>query len=158
MAVRVNVPDKQLKEMIEFFTQKISPSFNDVLDFSIDSTTFDVGVITFDLRDELLGNPIYRTLHGGVISSILDIAGGHTVYLQVFREVREKPFEKQVERLSKIGTIDLRVDYIRPGKGKHFTAKGSILRLGNKIAVTRMELHNEADVLIAVGTGTYTVG
>lgn len=158
MPVRVNVPDKQLKEMIEFFTQKISPSFNDVLDFSIDSTTFDVGVITFDLRDELLGNPIYRTLHGGVISSILDIAGGHTVYLQVFREVREKPFEKQVERLSRIGTIDLRVDYIRPGKGEHFTATGSILRLGNKIAVTRMELHNESDVLIAVGTGTYTVG
>ena len=158
MPVRVNVPDKQLKEMIEFFVQKISHSFNDVLDFSIDSTTFDVGVITFDLRDELLGNPIYRTLHGGVISSILDIAGGHTVYLQVFKEVREKPFEKQVERLSKIGTIDLRVDYIRPGKGEHFTATGSILRLGNKIAVTRMELHNEADVLIAVGTGTYTVG
>jgi uncharacterized protein (TIGR00369 family) len=158
MPVRVNVADKQLKEMIEFFVQKISHSFNDVLDFSIDSTTFDVGVITFDLRDELLGNPIYRTLHGGVISSILDIAGGHTVYLQVFKEVREKPFEKQVERLSKIGTIDLRVDYIRPGKGEHFTATGSILRLGNKIAVTRMELHNEADVLIAVGTGTYTVG
>jgi uncharacterized protein (TIGR00369 family) len=158
MPVRVNVPDKQLKDMIEFFTQKIRPSFNDVLDFSIDSTTFDIGVINFDLRDELLGNPIYRTLHGGVISSVLDIAGGHTVYLQVYKEVREKPFEKQVERLSKIGTIDLRVDYIRPGKGEHFTAKGSILRLGNKIAVTRMELHNEADVLIAVGTGTYTVG
>ncbi len=158
MPVRVNVPDKQLKEMIEFFVQKISHSFNDVLDFSIDSTTFDVGVITFDLRDELLGNPIYRTLHGGVISSILDIAGGHTVYLQVFKEVREKPFDKQIERLSKIGTIDLRVDYIRPGKGEHFTATGSILRLGNKIAVTRMEMHNEADVLIAVGTGTYTVG
>ena len=158
MPVKVNVPDKQLKEMIEFFVQKISHSFNDVLDFSIDSTTFDIGVITFDLRDELLGNPIYRTLHGGVISSILDIAGGHTVYLQVFKEVQEKPFDKQIERLSKIGTIDLRVDYIRPGKGEHFTAKGSILRLGNKIAVTRMELHNEMDVLIAVGTGTYTVG
>jgi acyl-coenzyme A thioesterase PaaI-like protein len=70
MPVRVNVPDKQLKDMIEFFTQKISPSFNDVLDFSIDSTTFDIGVINFDLRDELLGNPIYRTLHGGVISSV----------------------------------------------------------------------------------------
>lgn len=158
MPVRVNVPDKQLKEMIEFFVRKVSPSFNDILDFSLDSTTFDVGVINFDLRDELLGNPIYRTLHGGVISSVLDIAGGHTVYLQVFREVREKPFEKQVERLSKIGTVDMRVDYIRPGKGEHFIATGSILRLGNKIAVTRMELHNEADVLIAVGTGTYTVG
>jgi acyl-coenzyme A thioesterase PaaI-like protein len=83
--VRVNVPDKQLKDMLEFFVQKVSHSFNGVLDFNFEFTTFDVGVITFDLRDELLGNPIYRTLHGGVITSILDIVGGHTVFMQVFR-------------------------------------------------------------------------
>lgn len=138
--------------------QNVSHSFNNVLNFSVEFRTSDIGCIAFDLRDELIGNPFYPTLAGGVISSVLDIAGGHTVLLQVFNQVREKPFEKQVERLSKIGTIDLRVDYIRPGKGEHFTATSSILRLGNKIAVTRMELHNEADVLIAVGTGTYTVG
>jgi len=158
MPVRVNVKDKDLKTMIEYFVQKVSPSFNDILDFSLDSPTFDEGVVTFELRDELIGNPIYRTLHGGVISSILDIAGGHTVYIQVFKEVREKPFEKQIERLSKIGTIDLRVDYLRPGRGKHFTAKGYILRMGKKVAVSHTELRNEEDTLIAVGTGTYTVG
>ena len=158
MPVRVNVKDKELKAMIEYFVQKVSPSFNDILDFSLDSPTFDEGVVTFELRDELIGNPIYRTLHGGVISSILDIAGGHTVYIQVFKEVREKPFEKQIERLSKIGTIDLRVDYLRPGRGKHFTAKGYILRMGKKVAVSHTELRNEEDTLIAVGTGTYTVG
>ena len=158
MVVRVNVKDKDLKAMIDYFVQKVSPSFNDILDFSLDSPTFEEGVVTFELRDELIGNPIFRTLHGGVISSILDIAGGHTVYLQVFKEVREKPFDKQIERLSKIGTIDLRIDYLRPGRGQHFTAKGYILRMGKKVAVTRMELHNEDNMAIAVGTGTYTVG
>ena len=158
MVIKVNVNDEKLKAMIEFFVEKVSPSFNDVLNYSVDSPTLDTGVITFDIRDELIGNPIYRTLHGGVISSILDIAGGHAVYLHIFKEVRSKPFDKQVERLSKIGTIDLRIDYIRPGKGKHFTAAGHILRAGNKVAVTRMELHNEEGVMIAIGTGTYTVG
>ena len=157
MAVRVNVKDKDLKAMIDYFVQKVSPSFNDILDFSLDSQTFDEGVVSFDLRDELIGNPIFRTLHGGVISSILDIAGGHTVHIKVFEEVREKPFDKQLERLSKIGTIDLRIDYLRPGKGQHFTAKGHILRMGKKVAVIRTELRNEESILIAVGTGTYTV-
>lgn len=158
MSVKVNVKDKDLKAMIEYFVQKVSPSFNDILDFSLDSSTFEEGVVTFELRDELIGNPIFRTLHGGVISSILDIAGGHIVYLQVFKEVREKSFDKQIERLSKIGTIDLRIDYLRPGRGKHFIAKGYILRMGTKVAVARMELHNEENLAIAVGTGTYTVG
>ena len=63
-----------------------------------------------------------------------------------------------MQRLSKVGTIDMRVDYLRPGTGKHFTATGWILRTGGKVAVTRMELRNEEETLIAVGTGTYTVG
>ena len=158
MAVKVNVKDEECKSLIDYVVQKVSPSFNDVLDFSLDSQTFDEGIVSFELRDNLIGNPFYRTLHGGVISSILDVAGGHTVFLRVYKDVREKPLEKQLERLSKIATIDLRIDYIRPGTGETFTARGYILRLGNKVAVTRMELHNEENTLIAVGTGTYTVG
>ena len=49
------------------------------------------------------------------------------------------------------------VDYLRPGLGKWFVARGTILRTGNKVAVTRMELHNDTDELIAIGTGAYTV-
>jgi uncharacterized protein (TIGR00369 family) len=105
-----------------------------------------------------VGNPTYRTLQGGIISTVLDMVGGHVVFVNVFKQVKEKPPEKQMQRLSKVGTIDLRVDYLRPGKGKKFTAKGWILRSGNKVSVTRMELHNDQQELIAVGTGTYTVG
>jgi uncharacterized protein (TIGR00369 family) len=158
MAVKVNVFHDGLQKTIEYFIQKVSPSFNDILSFSIDSLDFDTGVITFANRDELIGNPMQRILHGGVISAILDVAGGHTVFMQVYKDVMDEPLEKQAERFGKIGTIDLRIDYLRPGRGKHFTATGSILRFGNKIAVTRMELHNEEDVLVAVGTGTYAVG
>ena len=60
--------------------------------------------------------------------------------------------------LSKLGTIDMRVDYLRPGRGKRFDAVSTLLRAGNKVAVVRTELHNDEGYLIAVSTGTYLVG
>lgn len=147
-----------LRAAIDFFFKTAGPQFTKFLGFDFDTTDFNTGVLKFDMRDRLIGNPYYRILHGGVISSILDITGGFTVYLNVLQELRGDAFEKQVERLSKIGTIDLRIDYIRPGRGESFKSKGYILRLGNKVAVTRMELHNEEGLLIAVGTGTYSSG
>jgi uncharacterized protein (TIGR00369 family) len=57
-----------------------------------------------------------------------------------------------------IGTIDLRVDYLRPGRGKHFIATGRVVRLGNRIAVTHMELVNDEGELIATGGAAYVVG
>lgn len=114
--------------------------------------------MTFDMREPLMGNPIFRTLQGGIIATVLDIVGGHVAFLNVFKRVKGEPFEKQLKRLSKVATIDLRVDYLHPGKGNRFIAEGWILRAGNKVAVIRMELHNEEQVLIAAGTGTYVVG
>jgi uncharacterized protein (TIGR00369 family) len=57
-----------------------------------------------------------------------------------------------------IGTIDMRVDYLRPGRGKHFIATGRVVRLGNRIAVTHMELHNDGGELIATAGAAYVVG
>jgi len=50
------------------------------------------------------------------------------------------------------------VDYLRPGLGKCFYTTGAIMRNGKKVTVARMELHNDLEKLIAVGTGTYIVG
>jgi uncharacterized protein (TIGR00369 family) len=62
------------------------------------------------------------------------------------------------DKIARIGTIDMRVDYLRPGKGNRFYASGAVMRTGKKVAVTRMELKNEDNLLIAVGTGAYIVG
>ena len=110
------------------------------------------------MRDDFLGNMVYRTLHGGVIASMLDAVGGHAVWLSAMKNLKGEPLEKQIKRVSRIGSIDLRIDYLRPGKGKTFKATASILRMGNKVAVARMELRNERQDLIATGTGTYTTG
>ena len=52
----------------------------------------------------------------------------------------------------------MRIDYLRPGRGTCFSSSGTVMRTGKKVAVTRMELRNQDDILIAVGTGAYIVG
>ncbi|GMQ86265.1 MAG: thioesterase family protein [Acidimicrobiia bacterium] len=114
--------------------------------------------IRIDHRDELVGNVGKGFLHGGVISAALDLVGGIAAMIgAVGRDVPETE-EEAAEIFSRIGTIDLRVDYLRPGVGRWYDASGLVLRTGARVAVTRMEMHNDQGSLIAVGTGTYTVG
>lgn len=152
--------DVEYTEMITGYRSKAEDitTFTKFLQFEITSPDFDHPSLTIDMRNELVGNITYHTLHGGIIASILDTIGGHAVFLSVFKQLRGQPLEKKMKRIGKIGSIDLRVDYLRPGKGKSFSATASILRTGNKVAVVRMELHNDEEKLIAVGTGSYTVG
>jgi uncharacterized protein (TIGR00369 family) len=72
--------------------------------------------------------------------------------------MKDASLDKLAKRLTSMGTIDMRIDYIRPGKGIYFLATGHILRLGHKVAVTRTEFVNDEGVLIAVETSTYLVG
>jgi uncharacterized protein (TIGR00369 family) len=130
--------------------------FHRFLGLSPECFDMENGRIYFDMRDELVGNNHFKILHGGVIASILDTEGGFVLVLDGAWRPSAGPSVSPF--LIKGGTIDLRIDYLRPGKGKHFVASGTILRRGNKVAVARTELRNEQDELIAVGTGTYLVG
>ncbi|AAV83380.1 UNVERIFIED_ORG: uncharacterized protein (TIGR00369 family) [Idiomarina abyssalis] len=116
------------------------------------------GEIRFKWQEQLMGNVPQRMLHGGVTATALDTAGG-LVAIAGMVDRLESPTEAYLmERLSRCGTIDLRVDYLRPGRGTEFIASATIIRSGNKVAVARMELHNEEGTHIAFGTGTYLVG
>ncbi|MBN1931530.1 MAG: hypothetical protein JW786_07990 [Desulfobacterales bacterium] len=42
--------------------------------------------------------------------------------------------------------------------GKCLLSTANIMRTGRKVSVTRMELRNQGNVLIAVGTGAYIIG
>ena len=134
--------DEDYRSLIEFFEPlyKESVSFGKFLDHSVNSPDLDTPILTFQMKDEFVGNLVFRTLHGGVIASMLDAVGGHSVWLSAMKQLKGQPPEKQIKRVSRIGSIDLRIDYLRPGKGKKFTATASILRMGNKVAVTRMAL------------------
>ncbi len=132
--------------------------FNRVLGLQVESLTLEEAVIGFGRRDDLVGNYQLQILHGGVISAVLDTTGGMLASISVLNQMIGATQEEMANRLARIGTIDLRIDYLRPGKGTRFYARSKMMRTGRKVSVTRMELHNDADLLIAVGTGTYIVG
>ena len=147
--------DELIQQVETIFVEKIP--FNKLLGMHVESLDFESAKVKIEMREELIGNFIKKTLHGGVTSSVLDVIGGLTAFMTLLKKMEGASSEEKLERLAKFGTIDLRVDYLRPGRGKYFIAQGSVLRTGKKIAVTRMELHNDEKVLIAVGTGTYAV-
>tara|TARA_B100002019_G_C21263631_1_gene598135 strand:+ start:2451 stop:2906 length:456 start_codon:yes stop_codon:yes gene_type:complete len=132
--------------------------FQKLLGFEITEFTPERGQLKFRWQDPLMGNVPQRMLHGGVTATALDTAGGLVAIAGMIERLQEPSEHYLMERLSRCGTIDLRVDYLRPGRGKEFIANASIIRSGNKVAVARMELHNEDGTHIAFGTGTYLVG
>lgn len=132
--------------------------FDRLLGVRVETLTMTDVKVRIDMRPELIGNFIRGILHGGVISSVLDLTGGLIASVELLKHLEGKSYDEIGKRLTRIGTIDLRVDYLRAGEGQYFIASGSVLRKGNKVAVVRTELMNDQDVLIAAGTGTYLVG
>ena len=147
--------DEILEIIHDLIIEKIP--FNKVLGLTVESLNLDHASVRLPMRQELVGNFIRGSLHGGVISSTLDFMGGLVAFLSVLKTMQGQSVQVMAERFAKIGTIDMRIDYLRPGLGDYFIATGYVLRTGNKVAVTRMELHNNERQLIAVGTGAYTV-
>ncbi|MCK4509323.1 MAG: thioesterase family protein [Desulfuromonadales bacterium] len=139
----------------EVFEKKIA--FNQVLGLKVESFDHDSPKISFEMREELVGNYQRGMLHGGVISTVIDVTGGLVAFMGVQQRMGDVPIKEKLEVFGCLSTIDLRVDYLRPGFGARFIATGSLLRIGKKVAVTRIELHNEKDNLIAVGTGAYVI-
>ena len=145
-----------LKILADVYENKLP--FNKVLGLRIDRLEPGNVRVVFDMQPELVGNYIHGVLHGGVVSSVLDATGGIVASIGVVEKLQTRPPAEIAQGIAKVGTIDLRVDYLRPGLGQSFHATGTVMRSGRKVTVVRMELHNDTDKLIAVGTGTYIVG
>ena len=126
----------------------------------IRGTAFDSenAVLTFEKQEAWIGNYHLGSLHGGVVAGMLDAAGAILVLTEQYSRGQIHSFEKQKEKASRISTIDLHIDYLKPGTGKAFYAAGEVLRIGNRVAVARVDLNNEAGQRIAVATGTYSIG
>jgi uncharacterized protein (TIGR00369 family) len=133
--------------------------FNKLLGFKLASLDPRNPRVRFDMRPELIGNPQRQILHGGVISAVLDLMAGVVVHVALFEKDSEHLMSKDGQPVfPNIGTIDLRVDFLRPGRGAWFEASGEVVRMGKRIAVAHMRLENDAGELIATGSAAYVVG
>lgn len=144
------------QQIINFWNNDMP--FNRLLGLEIQQFDSEQSEVKFLWQDKLIGNPIQKILHGGVTATVLDIAGGVVAAANIIEQLDNLSPQNIHHNLRKLSTIDLRTDFLRPGKGEVFIATARIIRSGSKVAVARMELHNEKNDHIAFGTGTYMVG
>jgi uncharacterized protein (TIGR00369 family) len=135
-----------------------SMPFNKLLGLEIIRFDSEESAVSIKWHDKLIGNPHYKILHGGVTASALDLAGGVVAAANILTLLPNLSEETIAQHLNKLSTIDLRTDFLRPGRGNEFITTAKVIRSGSKVAVTRMEMHNEKGDHIAFGTGTYMVG
>lgn len=97
-------------------------------------------------RPELTGDPFRPALHGGVVSALADTVGGLAVF-------------SRVGHTHVASTVDLRVDYLRPGAVQvDLYARARILRVGNRVAATHTLIYQEdIDEPIATATAVYNL-
>jgi len=100
----------------------------------------------FDFKPELLGNIPAGILHGGIISTVMDVTGAMALVSLLAHG-----------KLTHVGTVDMRVDFLRPGKGKRFVCTGHVLRNGKTLGTTRTELVNEKGDVLATGNQVYRI-
>jgi len=137
------------------FEEKIV--FNKLLGLKLNVVTATHVSASMAMRPELVGNFSEGRLHGGVISAALDTTGGIAVTAGLCARYAGEPFERHALRFSKLGTIDLRIDYLRPGISTHFEIRVDVIRLGARIANTRMEFLGADGKLLATGNGVYII-
>jgi uncharacterized protein (TIGR00369 family) len=131
-----------LRQVIETYIP-----FNKVLGVKV--AEIDRGRVRLEVpfKDELIGDPLRPALHGGVLSTLADTAGGAAVWSAL------------EDGRARVQTIDLRIDYLRPGKRETVVAEANVVRMGRRVAVVDMRLfHSSAPTeTIATGKGVFNI-
>ena len=83
------------------------------------------------------------TVHGGVISTLIDAAMAEALNTMV--EEDEQPF-----------TIQITVNYMKPGKPGVLTSTAQVRKGGERITIVEAEVVQDEDEVIALAAGTYT--
>lgn len=102
--------------------------FNASLGLRVDSLAHGEAVLRLPYRDAFIGDTGRPAIHGGVISMLADTAGGAACFATL---------DSDQDRLS---TVDLRVDYLRPGPAVDVVCRAEVVRMGNRVGVTTMTL------------------
>ena len=118
--------------------------FNRVLGIRGESAGGGRCVMVLPVRPEFVGDPRRPALHGGVLSALIDTAGGVAAWTAL------GPGES-------VSTVDLRVDYLEPaGLGGPLRAEAELVRKGNRVCHVRIALTQDG-VLVAEGRGVYNI-
>ncbi len=137
---------EQAYEMLERFMQQMVP-FNRHLGMRVGGLDQGLARLELPFREEFIGDPFRPALHGGLISTLVDTCGGLAV-ATTFQNIEDRA-----------STVDLRVDFLRPGRMEDLIAEARVVRAGNRVAVVALSAFHPGaqEAPVASGTGVYNV-
>lgn len=154
-AVPVEFEEEFVSGLRAIFEQKIV--FNSVLGLTIADLRPERVTGHIAMKPELVGHYAYNRLHGGVVSAGLDAMAGLAVMAAIGARHMDEAPDQRLHRFGKLGTIDLRIDYLRPAIGERFELRAEVMRLGSRVASTRMEFLGADGKLLSTGAGAYII-
>lgn len=124
--------------------------FNAHLNMKLETISEGYCLVRIPWADHLTGDASRAAVHGGLLATLLDAAGGAACWSLL---------ENEGDRLS---TVDLRIDYLRPGPPRDMLCEAQVVRMGNRVCVARMEIFSDGDDPetmgpIATGQAVYNV-
>lgn len=103
--------EQALKLVGEMFVYHMP--FNRALGLELERYEKAFAQLAFNNQPMMVGNWAQSILHGGVIASALDVAAGLVCVGSTLTRHETISEDELRQRLSRMGTIDLRVDYLR---------------------------------------------
>lgn len=119
------------------------PPFHDFLRPVARSVDESSGAVTVTLafRPEFGRSSDSPGFHGGVLASLIDVAGHAAVAVRIGKMAP---------------TIDLRIDYLRAAGEVDLTATARIVRAGRTVAIVDIEVTDPDARLVAIGRGAFS--
>ncbi|MEW9673756.1 PaaI family thioesterase [Ammoniphilus sp. 3BR4] len=86
----------------------------------------------------------YGVAQGGALYTLADVAIGYMIL-------------EQLRESQKVFTLEMKMNFIKKGKGDKLTAKPKVLHWGRKTVVAQCEVYDEMRNLVAQSMGTFFV-
>src|SRR5690349_11502127 len=100
--------------------------FNRLLGIKLESISAERAVVALPVGPQHVGDPRRPALHGGVLSRLVDTAGGLVAWVAVGRD-------------HAVSTVDMRVDYLEPARPTlPLRAEAELVRKGNRVCHVRV--------------------
>jgi uncharacterized protein (TIGR00369 family) len=84
------------------------------------------------------------TIHGGVVYTLVDVSMAEALKTTI-TEGDERPV-----------TIEIKINYLEPGKAGTITSTAQVRKGGKRVTVVEAEVAQDGEV-VALATGTYTI-
>lgn len=115
--------------------------FNQLLGIRIEREDDRGCLATLEIHPDLW-NSMEGVVHGGVTSTLADVAMGHGA-------------APHVNGVQSCVTVESKINYLAPAKGSRLIAESFVLKKGKKIIVMEAKVFDEKGSMVAISTGTY---